>query len=38
MDWFFWEHLQETIDFPMENMGLSCKFPFWDDSSWLTIG
>lgn len=26
MDWFCWENLlQETIDFPISNMGLSCK-------------
>ena len=26
MDWFCWENLQETIDFPMKFMGLSCNF------------
>ena len=26
MDWFCWENLQETIDFPIKIMGLSCKF------------
>jgi len=29
MDWFCWENLQETIDFPMKIMELSCKiFPY----------
>ena len=26
MDWFCWENLPETIDYPIKIMGLSCKF------------